>query len=81
MSVVAPQPSPVFLSVKPGDFVVVEADDWWIGQVIHVAGGARNPRHNSIFQLINIDTGEIHSVNADLITRICSKSTEVQQLT
>ncbi len=68
-----------FLSVKPGDIVVVESDplvipdafsDWWVGQVIHVVGGARDPNVNSLFQIACVDTGLIRTVNGDLVARI-----------
>ena len=71
--------APAFLSVEPGNFVVVRKDcltekskenDWWIGQVLHVIGGARNPTENSLFQIANIDTGSIKTVNADLVIKI-----------
>ena len=65
-----------FLLVMPGDIVVVqegaqsiEADgvDWWVGYVIHAVGGARDPRVNSLFQVVCVDTGMIRTVNADLV--------------
>ena len=36
---------PLFLSVKPGMTVVItEKDSWWMGDVLFMEGGARNPR-------------------------------------
>ena len=70
---------PLFLDVKPGMTVVVRCDflsgetrdkDWWMGQVIHCTGGARKPEHHNIFQVADVDTGEVHWVNADLVTHI-----------
>ena len=70
---------PLFLDVKPGMTVVVRCDvlsgetrdkDWWMGQVIHCTGGARKPEHHNIFQIADVDTGEVHWVNADLVTHI-----------
>ncbi len=70
---------PDFLAVRPGDLVVVEVDrtmaacefaDWWIGQVIHVVGGARSSRVNSLFQVVCVDTGLVRTINADLVKRI-----------
>ena len=41
------QSPPLFLSVKAGMTVIVgndeTDDDWWMADVIHVDGGARNP--------------------------------------
>ena len=79
MSVVVAGAAPDFLLAKPGDIVVVEESDsvvggdkadWWIGLVIHVIGGARDPRVNSLFQLACVDTGMIRTINADLVKGI-----------
>ncbi len=68
-----------FLAVQTGDLVVVEEDsalskkndpDWWLGHVIHIIGGARTPCKNSLFQVANVDTGVIKTINADLVKRI-----------
>ncbi|MDA7685335.1 DUF3104 domain-containing protein [bacterium] len=70
---------PTFLSVKPGDFVIVQAaqrvaqafdDAWWMGQVIFCEGGARDPRVNTMFQVANVDDGHITWVNGDEVTHI-----------
>ncbi len=69
-------PASKFLKVKVGDYVVV-AENYptdskcnsreWIGQIIHIAGGAREPQENSLFQIIDIDSGLIQIINADLV--------------
>ena len=73
------QAPPVFLSVKPGQYVVVqniapvaqqESKDWWMGQVIYCEGGARDPRVNSLFQIADVDDGEIRWVNADQVSHV-----------
>ena len=70
---------PTFLSVKPGDFVIVQAaqqvahqvnDDWWMGQVVFCEGGARDPRVNTMFQVANVDDGGIFWVNGDEVTHV-----------
>ena len=70
---------PVFLSVRPGDFVIVakvtqvalhDDGDWWMGQVVFCEGGARDPRVNSLFQIADVDDGCIHWVNADQVTHV-----------
>ncbi len=72
-----------FLSVKPGDFVlilkvteykVLEKNDWWIGQVLCCIGSARDPTSSSLFQVSNIDTGEIKIINADLMEGIVKQA-------
>ena len=71
----------VFLFVKPGDHVVIRnenpseknqrgRDDYWIGQVINCIGGARNPNSWTLFQVADIDNGEIIIINADTVERI-----------
>tara|TARA_B100000700_G_scaffold310775_1_gene391755 strand:+ start:213 stop:479 length:267 start_codon:yes stop_codon:yes gene_type:complete len=73
------EPSPEFLRARSGDFVVIQEDlpfpangksDWWVGQILHVVGGSRKSSYNSIFQVANIDTGQIKDINADLVVGI-----------
>ena len=71
-----------FLFVKPGDHVVIRDDDklsensqnrryeYWVGKVINCIGGARNPDSWTLFQVANIDNGEIIIINADSVERI-----------
>ena len=71
----------LFLFVKPGDHVVIRNDrppekgqngrnEFWIGQVINCIGGARNPNSWTLFQVADIDNGEIIIINADTVERI-----------
>ena len=72
-----------FLYVKSGDYVAIANQKklidqrsqatFWIGKVINCIGGARNPNSWTLFQVINIDTGEISIVNADTVKRIINK--------
>ena len=70
-----------FLIIKPGDYVVIRdgmtsddtqnsCHDYWVGQVINCIGGARNPNSWTLFQVANIDNGEIIIINADTVERI-----------
>ena len=70
-----------FLIVKPGDYVVIRNEqspdnnqkgglDHWIGLVISCIGGARNPNSWTLFQVADIDNGEIIIINADTVERI-----------
>ena len=62
---------PLFLHVKAGMTVVVsEGEDWWMGDVIWMEGGARNPRVPTLFQIACVDTGTVRWVNADLVSHI-----------
>ena len=74
-----------FLFVKPGDFVVIKNEehsqdnqrkqnDYWIGHVINCIGGARNPNSWTLFQVANIDNGEIMIINADIVEKILKNS-------
>ena len=74
----ASQDAPPFLGFKAGDLVLVEplsadtaADaDWWMGWIIHVDGGARDPRVPTLFQVADCDTGHVRWISADEATRL-----------
>ena len=70
---------PVLLDVAPGMTVIVQHDlqtgekaekDWWMGQVIHCGGAARDLSIHNLFQIADVDSGVIRWVNADLVTHI-----------
>ena len=70
---------PVFLSAKSGDVVIVwddpalagtESKDWFMGQILWVEGGARDPKVPTLFQVSDVDTGVIRWVNADQVQQI-----------
>ena len=74
-----------FLLVRPGDYVVIKNEencpdtkkrihDYWIGYVINCIGGARNPNSWTLFQVANIDNGEIVIINADIVEKILKTS-------
>ena len=74
-----------FLLVRRGDYVAIKDEqpyqktkkkenDYWIGQVINCIGGARNPSSWTLFQVINIDNGEITIINADTVEKILKTS-------
>ena len=44
--------------------------EWFMGQVIWCEGGARDPRVNTMFQVANVDNGEITWVNGDAVTHV-----------
>ena len=74
------QVKPSFLSVKAGDCVAIKSQrhhsssqdiqDYWIGRVIYCIGGARDPNSWTLFQVINIDNGEVKIINADTVKMI-----------
>ena len=78
--------SPDFLSVKSGDYVVIKAEknnssslskeyeSYWFGQVINCIGGARDPKAWTLFQVMNIDSGEVMIINADTVEMILKTS-------
>ena len=68
---------PVFLSVRAGMTVICgdnDSDDWWMADVIHVDGGARDPKVPTLFQVADVDSGVIRWVCADLVTHIVPNS-------
>ena len=73
--------SNLFLCVSIGDIVYVEeilsvfeGDTLgWVGRILYIVSGPRDPSSNSIFQIENVDTGEIKYVNADLVKLIVKK--------
>ena len=71
----------VFLQVGVGDAVLVEPHEggWWVGQVIHCEGGARCSA-NSFFQITDVDSGAVRTVNPNLVTGIVRKGHGEQPL-
>ena len=75
-----------FLSVKSGDYIAIKSEDnnssslskesesHWFGQVISCIGGARDPYAWTLFQVMNIDSGEIIIINADTVEMILKTS-------
>ena len=70
---------PTFLSIKAGDFVIIQVtqqvahqvnNDWWMGQIVFCEGGARDPRVNTMFQVADVDDGGIFWVNGDEVTHV-----------
>ena len=78
--------TPDFLSVKSGDYVAIKAEknnssslskeyeSYWFGQVINCIGGARDPNAWTLFQVMNIDSGEVMIINADTVEMILKTS-------
>ena len=44
--------------------------DWWMAQVIHCGGAARDPGIHNLFQIADVDSGVIRWVDTDLVTHI-----------
>ena len=74
-----------FLFVRSGDYVLIKKEEncedikkkknnYWVGQVINCIGGARNPNSWTLFQVVNIDNGEITIINADIVEKILKRS-------
>ena len=45
-----------------------------MGQVIHCGGDARDPKIHNLFQIADVNSGEIRWVNADLVTHILPRA-------
>ena len=74
-----------FLFVRPGDYVAIKNEEncedikeknknYWVGKVIDCIGRARNPNSWTLFQVANIDNGEISIINADIVEKILKSS-------
>ena len=61
---------PLFLQVKSRDTVLVGEDE--ICKVLSFVGGSRDPDAPSLFQVANVDTGEIKHVHAAEVKEIVS---------
>ena len=48
---------PLFLKVRPGDAVLYEKDQ--IGKILSFIGGSRDPDAPTLFQIANVDSGNI----------------------
>ena len=77
-----------FLYVQLGDYVAIketrgsslsksEGDYYWLGKIIDRIGGARSPNSWTLFQVMNIDNGEITIINADTVEKIV-KSNQIR---
>ena len=62
---------PKFLKVKLGDTVLVGEDE--IAKVLTFVGGARDPEAPTLFQVANVDSGEIKFVHGEEVKQILSK--------
>ena len=61
---------PLFLKVKSRDTVLVGEDE--ICKVLSFVGGSRDPDAPSLFQVANVDTGEIKHIHAAEVKEIVS---------
>ena len=61
---------PLFLKVRSRDAVLVGEDE--ICKVLSFIGGSRDPDAPSLFQVANVDTGEIKIVHAAEVKEIVS---------
>ena len=69
---------PLFLKVKSRDTVLVGENE--ICKVLSFTGGSRDPGAPSLFQVANVDTGEIKHIHAAEVKEIVSAyEQEVQQ--
>ena len=59
-----------FLTVRPGDIFLI--GDTEIAKVLTFIGGSRDPDSPTLFQALNVDTGEIHWVHAEEVKGIVS---------
>ena len=74
-----------FLDVLLGDYVAIKDtqltslssnsdEHYWFAKIIDRIGGARSPNSWTLFQVMNIDNGEISIINADTVEKILRKN-------
>ena len=67
---------PLFLKVRSRDTVLVGEDE--ICKVLSFVGGARDPLAPTLFQVANVDTGQIKFVHGEEVKEIvCTYEAEV----
>tara|TARA_Y100001968_G_C19116666_1_gene599884 strand:- start:458 stop:676 length:219 start_codon:yes stop_codon:yes gene_type:complete len=66
-----------FLKVKPGEAVLIGEDE--IAKVLTFIGGSRDPDAPTLFQVANVDTGEIKFVHAAEVKEIVSSYQQQQK--
>ena len=84
----ASKEAPPFLGFKAGDLVLVEplasdtcaGSEWGMGGIIHVDGGARDPRVPTLFQVADCDTGHVRWISADEATRLVLSGLETSNV-
>ena len=68
-----------FLYAQCGDLVAVKFShsktaDWWAGHVLNRVGSSLSPGINTLFQVVDVDTGKVKIVNADLVIGIIKRN-------
>ena len=70
--------TPLFLKVKSGDVVLYENDQ--IGKVLTFLGGSRDPVASTLFQIANVDSGEIRWIHGeDVIDMVIEYRTTIKR--
>ena len=62
---------PLFLKVRPGDAVLYQKDQ--IGKILTFIGGSRDQYAPTLFQIANVDSGEIRWIHGEEVTEIVSE--------
>jgi len=69
---------PLFLKIRPGDAVLYEKDQ--IGKVLSFGVGSHDPEAPSLFQIANVDSGEIRWVHGEKVLEIvCEYKTTIKK--
>ena len=71
--------TPLCLKVKCGDAVLYEKDQ--IGKVLTFVGGSRDPDAPSLFQIANLDSGQIRWIHGEeIIDTVSEYRTTIKNL-
>ena len=69
---------PLFLKIRPGDAVLYEKDQ--IGKVLSFGVSSHDPDAPSLFQIANVDSGEIRWVHGEKVLEIvCEYKTTIKK--
>ena len=69
---------PLFLKIRLGDAVLYEKDQ--IGKVLTFVGGSRDLDAPSLFQIANVNSGEIRWIHGEEVTEIvCEYRTTIKK--
>ena len=70
---------PGVLAVRPGNFVIIRAqqqiakpvnDDWWMGQILWCEEEVLERRVHALLQVANVDDGALHWVHAEAVSHV-----------
>ncbi len=79
---------PPFFGLKTGDLVLVQpsadsiqtSTDWWMGWIVRRTVGADVNSGQTLYEVADVDSGEVRSVNSELVTRLVLTGMEANKV-